>query len=323
MSNPEHEETTGIIQEEFEQISNISTNGVSLIARTCEKFNIEMGKDEKSAQSALRLMLDYPEAYEFTVSRFYLYSSPNTLSTYSLLGIEDLRIDEKSIDEFRGLVQEWFSKQAKGEHCEVKKFDDQGESLIVIQHGSYLKTIPSWEGSNIRYKSLRPAMEDILVYDHNNHQLQIRARLPKDRQFYLRLFSETIARDPSLSEKALESEIFSLAPVQSEAFNYNGKDPITKADLVGVRLKIYGVSNSVINLSASDIYKAFKHDLGSLNFSSGQLQMAKFRFHILKKNGKITTNTFTIEPPSRTDLNNSSYRNIIENYLVEQGVKLR
>jgi hypothetical protein len=89
-----------------------------------------------------------------------------------------------------------------------------------------------------------------------------------------------------------------------------------------LRMKLYGVSSPEIELRAEDVRQAFQHDLGSLTIRSGALKLARFRFHLLYPGERPTTVTFEVEPPSRTDLAQRRYSRVIEDYLVDQGVKL-
>ena len=60
-----------------------------------------------------------------------------------------------------------------------------------------------------------------------------------------------------------------------------------------------------------------------LSLQRGSLTSVKLRFQIRPEQGRALSVTCEIEPPSRTDLAQKKYADLIEKYLKEQGVKLR
>lgn len=321
LENPTHVDSAGIIIEELQNIKAISHEGPGIIVRAFQKFQVPLVPDETPEQMAMRLFIDYPDAFDFAWSRYILYHSPSSLNIYPLPDVSNLIITTRQTRSFQDKIKAWFSGQAKGEICEVKYHHDNNETRIVIRHGSYIRTMSYWEGSEIGIKSYRPAIEDILVIDREKSELFIRARLPKDRNVYLKLFASEIIGDSNLAEKALKSEIFNLTPIHDSIFDYEGKGLITKIELVAIKMAIPGMTNPTIELKAADVRDALENDLGSLTISSGILLQAKLRFHLLINNKK-TTSTIDIQPPSRSDLTQSKYASIIEPYLIEQGIKL-
>lgn len=322
LDDPVNAEDAGNIQEDFQRINDIAQEGMNILVRTCQKYNIEIVPDENPAQLSMRLFLDYSEAFEFAWSRYLLYDSAARLSIYPLHNVESLVIGSTEIEAFQEGVQRWFAELAKGDKCRVRPYEDQGEIVILVRHGAYIRTVPFWEGDDVSFNSFRPAIEDVLVYDPTKSQLFIKSALAKDREQYLRLFASCIVGDERIADQAIKDEIFTLAPLQQGSFNFSGGGPIIKIDLVKIRMKLYGVSSPVIDLRARDIQDAFKHDLGSLTINSGVLTMARFHFHLRFPNHKLIKVTFEIEPPSRTNLAQKRYAQVIEEYLLEQGVKL-
>jgi hypothetical protein len=322
LDDPENTEVAGIILEDFQRINDIGQEGMGILVRTCRKYDIIVASDETPLQLSMRLFLDHPFSFEFSWSRYLLYNTPSRLSIYPLPTVKILDINSTQIHAFKASVQQWFTELAKGDQCIVNSYEDQGETVILVRHGSYIRAVPFWEGNAISVNSYRPAIEDVLVHDPTKSQLFIKATLAKDRETYLRLFAFHIIGDASVADQAIKAEMFTLTPLQEGKFNFAGGGPITKIELVKVRMKLYGVSNPIIELRADDVPAAFQNDLGSLTLNSGTLNMARFCFHLCYPGRRAIKVTFEIDPPSRTDLTQKKYAQVIEDYLLQQGVKL-
>jgi hypothetical protein len=322
LDEPDNVEVAGNIQEDFLKINDLGMQGMGILVRACKRCNVEILPDELPLQLAMRLFLEHSFAFDFAWSRFLLYNTPNRLSIYPLQHIQDIDFSEPKMKSFKDGVQLWFSEQAKGEQCEVIKYEDRGETVILVRHGSFIRTIPYWDGSEVNLNSYRPALEDLLVYDPTKSELYIKAPYPNERERYLRLFAFCFLDDESIAEQALKDAIFTLTPLQDGTFSFAGGGPILKVELTGVRMKLYGVTNPVIELKAEDVPSAFKNDLGTLTLKSGTLHMARFCFHIKRPGQKPAEISFDIEPPSRTDLTSKKYNQVIEEYLLKQKIKL-
>ena len=269
----------------------------------------------------MRLFLDHRDAFEFAWSRYLLYASSSRVSLHRVPS-DRVLLAESEVAAFAEESRRWFADLAKGDVCSVRRFDDAGDTVILVSHGSYIRTIAYWEGDRIALNSFRPASEDILAYSPETSLLSIKASLEKDRQQYLRAFAKCIARDESLFEEAMNKGAFSLAPLQHGKFDFGGDGPITRIELLKVRLKLFGSGDPVIEVKSSDVLQTFSRDLNGLSLASGELTLAKFRFHLHPDGENPAKITFEIEPPSRTDLAQKRYADIIEGYLVQQKVKL-
>ncbi|MBI2868493.1 MAG: hypothetical protein HYX96_01550 [Chloroflexi bacterium] len=322
LDDPKNAEVSGIINDDFQQVNDLGQDSTGLLFRACKKYDIEFGADEMPVKLAMRLFLNYPDAFDFAYSRYVLYNAASRLSIYPLPGVKNLKIGSVQIGAFREGIQRHFSQQAKGEQCIVRPFEDRGETVILIRHGTYIRTIPFWDGDQVSTNSFRPAIEDVLVYDPMGNQLQIRAALEKDRQAYLEYFAVCMAEDPTLAERARKEEVFTLVPLQEGTFSFSGNGPIFQIDLVRLKMKRYGVSNLVLDLKARDIQAAFRHDLGTLTMRGGVLLEARFRFHLRYPPQKPFRVTADIVPPSRITLAQKQGSKGVELYLTEQGVKL-
>lgn len=322
LKRPENAQADALVLEDFRRINDICERGMNLVVRACQKFDLDFDPERTREEMAMRLFLDHRDAFEFAWSRYLLYSSSSRLSFHEIPS-DRVQFGESELAAFREDIRRWFAHLAKGDVCHVRDFEDAGDTIILVSHGSYIRTIAYWEGDKIALNSFRPASEDILVYDPEASLLRIKASLEKDRQQYVRAFATCMAGDESMAEDATRKQVFSLTPLQNGTFDFGGDPPITHIELLKVQLKLYGPGDPVIEVKSRDVLQTFARDLDGLPLKSGELTFARFCFHIHPGGEKPVKITFEVEPPSRTNLAQKRYADIIENYLVQQGVKLR
>lgn len=319
LDRQDNAEFRGVAIEEFRRINDICARGMNLVVMAYKRFGLELLEDRSAQELSMRLFLDAREAFEYAWSRYLLFGGGSKLSLYPL-DVDVLVVSVEQIERFAEDLRDWFAGDAKGE-CRVKHFDDAGEAVILISRGSYMRTVACWKDDEIAFTTFRPASEDVLIYDHETSQLTMKAGLAKDRERYLSAFATHVAGDPGLAERAAKGHVFSLAPIQDESFDYGGNGVIASIDLLKVRLKLDGSEEPEIEIKSDDVRRTVDRYLkGSL--ASGKLTYAKFRFHLRPPGGRPTKVTFEVEPPSRTDLAQKRYADIIQRYLEEQRVKV-
>ncbi len=321
LGDPRHAEVAAIIMEDFRRISDIANEGTGVLVRACNKYGIRFPESAPESIS-FGLFLNHPEAFEFAWSRYLLYGSTGRLSVHPV-PLGNLRVTPDQLADFRSAVRMWFANQAKGEQCHVKRFDDGGEIVILIQHGTYVQTVSFWDGDEVKMTSFRPALEDVLVYEPDTEVLRIKAGSTGDREEYLRLFAVCIGGDESLADKAVQGEIFSLTPVEDGSFDFTGEGPIRKVELRRVKMIVFGPTDLIADFRSPDILRSFENDLPGFGLSSGLLVMARFRFYIHRIGERPTTVTFSVEPPATTDLAERKYADEILRYLRKQAIRLR
>jgi hypothetical protein len=321
LSDPKHAEASAIILDDFRRVSDIANEGTGVLTRACNKYQIRFG-EAPTESIAMELFLDHPEAFEFAWSRYLLYGS-NTMLIVHPLPLGHLEVTDQQLADFRNGVRLWFARQAKGEQCHVKKFDDDEEVVILIQHGTYVQTLSFWDGDEVKTTSFRPALEDVIVYEPSGEILRIKAIQANDRDEYLRLFATCIGGDESLADDAAKGEVFSLTPVEDGSFDFAGDGPIRKVELRQVKMVVFGATNLIAEFKSPNIVRSFEHDLPGFGLSSGLLVKARFRFYIPETGERPTTVTFSVEPPGTTDLAERKHSDEILRYLRKQGVRVR
>ncbi len=76
-------------------------------------------------------------------------------------------------------------------------------------------------------------------------------------------------------------------------------------------------------IRAKDVRETLRRMPGGLTLNLGKLAAVTLHFEMRADGGKSEKVAFDIEPPARTNLAQKRYADIIEEYLKEQGVKLR
>jgi hypothetical protein len=322
LDEPENVQISGVILEDFRRINDICGDGMSLLVRAYDRFGIDLPQNRSAQEMSMRLFLEHRDAFEFAWTRYLFFSSPARLSHYRLQ-VDGLRIGDEQVARFKSEVEAWFAKLAKGDVCEVSRFEDAGDTIIRVCRGSYMRTVACWEGDRIHFRVFRPADEDVLVYDPKESLLSIKARLAKDRDEYLQAFASHIVDDPTLAEAAAQRHVFSLAPLQDGTFDFAGDGAITGIELVKVRLGLYAPGSPVVEVKSEDVLETLHHYVQGLTLSSGELRFARFRFDLQPEGERPVIVSFEVEPPARTDLAQKRYSEVIERYLVEQGVIVR
>ncbi len=310
----------GVVYEELRRINDIGEKAMSTLVRTTKRYGIPIEQNEKPQQLAMRLFLDHPDAFEHAWAWYCYYYATSKVSLHCV-NREGFSIDTDKLDAFKEEARAFFCDQAKGEECRVSHYEEGNEVVILVTHGSYIRTVARWEGPVVRIDSFRPAYEDILLYDKNRSLLCIKASLEKDREQYIKSFSSAILGNAALAESPDRDKVYTLRPVQDGTFSWDGNEFITAIIPLEASLKLEGSTEPVVHIKSSDLRRTFLEDIDGLDLTSGELTLMKFRFTI-EVEGEPETVTFIIAPPDVTDLAKKKHADIISNYLKQNGVQL-
>lgn len=265
------------------------------------------------------MFLHYPEVFDYAYDYYCLSYSTSKMSQYNIAA-NSCEISPTKIKRFEERVENYYHKAEKGQLCRVRHYDEEDQTVMVVVRGSYLRPWVVWKGQRTQTVFYRRASEDILQFDKKKSILSIKAPYKKDRENYIKVFSETILEDESQAKRPDRNATYTLEPLQTGSFSFSGNEQITSITLLEVKLRLKRVTNPDVTISSSDVLKTLEY-LGNLKLDSGELVHAKFRFQ-LEVEGKPKRVTFEITPPNVTDLVKKRYANIIGDYLKENGVKL-
>src|SRR5665213_3277250 len=185
----ENREQSGMVLEDFERMDELGRNGPAIVVRAFHKYGIEAGPRSTPQEMAMVLFLDHHHAFDFARSKYALLGGTGTLSLFALDG-GTVSTGSDQLQAFTRHIREWFGGQAKGEHCDLYQYTEHGETIFLIQRGTYMAVKPVWQEPQrkIITREERPAVEDILTFDARASELRIKTALDKDRDAYLKMF---------------------------------------------------------------------------------------------------------------------------------------
>lgn len=308
------------ILEDFTHINDICEKTMNILVKAIHRYGIETTGEEKRQALAIDIFLHHRPAFEYAYDFYCLFNSSSKMSHHNITA-ENFEITSYKLDRFKEKVREFYFNLAKGQECLVRHYDEEDQTVIVIIRGSYMRSMMVWDNQEIKTRFFRPANEDILQFNKNTSLLSIKAPYQKDKDNYIKSFTEAIVEDGSQAERPDRDATYTLEPLQQGTFSFAGNDVITSITLLMVKLAMRGVTSPAVEIKSSDVLKTLKNDLEGISLSSGDLVKAKFRFEleIERKRRKVT---FEITPPNVTDLTKKKHADIIGAYLKENGVKL-
>ena len=319
VADPRNVQAAGILKEDFRRINDICQKGKNHVVRAYNHFSINRSEDMTLQSLAMNLFLNHPAAFDYAYAWFCYYNTASKLSHHQMPGT--ISLSKEKLGGFLGEIKAWFKDLEKGKECLITHYQEDGVIVILVKHGSYIRTVAYWEEEKVKFHSFRPANEDILLYSKKDKLLSIKASLPKDREQYIKSFSRCLMGDESLAEREDRDAIYTLKPLQNGSFNWNGNKDIKRIILTRVKVQLPGETEPVIELSSNDVRKSLAEDFSEMSLKSVKLICAGFRF-FLEIDGKTEKVSFMISPPDVSDLTKKNHAEIIAAYLEEQGVKL-
>ena len=310
-----------MICEDFRRINDVCEQKASTLVWASKIFQIQTSPDEALQSLAMRLFLDYPETFEYAWLRYCVYASPAKVSRHNL-PCQDLQIDPEKLAVFEKEIKKYFAGSAKGEECHIHFYDEIEQVMLLVERGFYLRTLAHWEGREVKVKSIRPAAEDVLIYDRKAGQLCIQTPYTDDMEQYIRLFAGIFIGNLSLADHPDRDRVYILDPILKNCFSWAGNEYIKSIVPVEAKLKTRGAPEIVLDIRSSDLRQTLEQDLAGCDLSVMELINMKFR-SIIETQGKEEKVTFEIAPPYTTDLTKKKHARIIAAYLKENGVQLK
>lgn len=232
---------------------------------------------------AMRVFLDHKEAFDCAYAWYCYYRASSKMNHHRMPGYFD--VTKQKLGSLQAEAKDWFRERAKGTECDAKHYDEEGQAVFLIKHGSYVRTVAYWKKNKIEIVSFRPANEDILFYNKETEVLSVKASLLKDRNQYIKSFSGCIVGDDSLADSEDRDTIYTLRPLLDGSFNWDGNEDVKRVLLTEIKLRLPGNTDAVINISSKDPRKTLAEDVADIRLDSGELKYARFRF-ILHLDGK-------------------------------------
>ena len=283
--------------------------------RAAQRFGIPVHPYEKSHTIALKLFLDQPRAFEFAWA-LYSFAAAYAGISQHWLQRDNTRADSETIANFKSETQSFFAAQARGDHCQVYVFDHQDDMVILVLHGTHVRTVTFWQGPDIMTNPFRFACDDVLIYNKARAVLSVKVSARGDREHYVRSFAAFFLGDEALADDPARDRIYTLEPLQTRPSDWVGNGRVSAVELRGAKLKPRGSSSEVRTVEGDGL------PLSEVDQKRGELTEIKLRFTIVT-DGREDKVTFTITPPCVTDAVKKRHAEVIAAYLREKGVLRR
>ena len=136
LDNINEERIRDTIHEDFRRINDICEKKASLLVWASKLFRIKISPQETMPVLAMRLFLDYPQAFEHAWRIFSVYASSKKMSCHNL-PCRSLQVDLEKLKDFENELKDYFSDSAKGEECHVYFYDEDDQVILLVERGSY------------------------------------------------------------------------------------------------------------------------------------------------------------------------------------------
>lgn len=315
------EELIVSILNDFKHINDLCENVYNILIQAIDKYGILTSKESKREKLAFDIFLHHPTVYDYAYDRYCFFNSTSNMSQHNIEA-SDFDLTPEKLERFKGTISSYYADLAKGHECIIRHHIEDDQTVIVIMHGSYKRSMVVWEGNKTETIFFRPAHEDILAFDKNASILSIKARFAKDRKKYIEAFTNVLIEDKSQADREDRDATYTLEPIKNGSFSFEGNEYILSIVLTEVKVNFGGVSQPEITLKSKNIVETRTNSQFGIDLQMGHIIRVKFKFR-LRVNRKERNISFTIQPPNITDLNKKKYADFIGAYLRENGIKLK
>lgn len=303
-----------VIREDLDRINDVSDKKMGLPYLVAHQFDVPVRPGEKSESVAMRLFLEHSHAFNLAWA-LYSYRASSADISQHWLQRSNVHLEKAITSSFTEEVQAYFASQDRGLECRVSFYELGDEVVVLVLHGSAERTIPCWQGHEVAPNRFRPACEDVLSYDRQRAVLSVKVSRRGDAEYYVRSFAGLMLGDAALADDPERDQVYTLEPLYTGRFDGAGNGKVIGVEVLGWKTKRPGRSDTVI-ADDGDGLRAIAE------VTEGTLIEVKFRFSI-RDGGKEEKVTFTISPPSVTDMVKKRHDDVITQYLREKGVLLR
>ena len=233
----------------------------------------------------------------------------------------DFRSPTRNFDSFPAEVREWLLGLAKSGEAIVTSFDEKDSIVILIRRNGRPRALARWQTVELRILSFQPADRPILTHDRKRKILAIRARPPALRDLRLGRRFERLLLAGAASPGWDPDIHYSLDPLRNGTFNWDGNEKVNAVALTCVCLRVPGATEAYLTVISGDVRRTLSEEIPLFPLEGGDLVHARFRFTIAVGGDDVRVSV-TVKPPWLSDLHLKPHRDIIGEFLREQGVML-
>ncbi|NLW92975.1 MAG: hypothetical protein GXY34_15410 [Syntrophomonadaceae bacterium] len=233
----------------------------------------------------------------------------------------DFRRPTRHFDSFPAEVREWLLGLAKSGEAIVTSFDEKDSTVILIRRNGRPRALARWQTVELRILSFPPRARPGLVHDRKRGVLAVRARPPGPRDRRLsRRAERTLLAGAALAGWNPDT-CYSLEPLRNGTFNWDGNEKVGAVALTSVCLRVPGATEGYLTVISGDVRRTLSEEIPLFPLEGGDLVHARFRFTIAV-GGDDARVSVTVKPPWLSDLHLKPHRDVIGEFLREQGVML-
>jgi hypothetical protein len=321
LREPEQSEIEALVRQHLRRINDLGNQATGALIAACERYGIQPESRESFEALALRLFTETPEAFSYAWSRYLIYTNAEHLTEF-YFPAGNLGLNQEAIHGLRDGLRQWFDEHHQGHQCRVEAYEDDGELIIAVQRGHYVRTISLFadDSDKVSYRNFRPVVDDVMVYDPRSSILRIKATTKSEREAYLWNLSHHLAGRDELFNIALRERIYTLGPIQDETFDFHGDAEIVEVRLT--RAKIQLGPRAYADIHSADVRATLAYGAPGINLQSGPLLAISllFLFRVGKSEQPVHC---SITPPSKGKIPDDVFGAKVDAYLRAQGIKLR
>lgn len=170
-------------------------------------------------------------------------------------------------------------------------------------------------------RSFRPAKEDMLVFDPNNNVLSmsLSGHSDDDKEKYLEMFGGTFLGVTQIDNSTVNNSLVDLDPIKNRTFNFGGNEQVESVKLTEINAKLRGGAMRLI-LKSSDLAGVQGYGVGA--DGAAEFVSAKLKFFVKREGKKSKGFVVEVRQSGNSKIPQKKEKQIIEDYLREQGVLL-
>jgi hypothetical protein len=310
------------IEERLHCINDIADHARDCLEQACREYEIEKQDDESSETTAMRVYLKGEEAFSLAFDAYLYYILSEKVSRHKFQTATP-NFSDGQFPQFKSAVEAYFKSCGKSYHCDIRHRIEGDNHILLIARGDFMKTqlVFNDQSGKTRIESVRPAKEDMMVFNKTNNVLSISlsGRSDDDKKKYLEMVGGAFLGVPQIDEATLSNSLVDIGPIKKRTFNFGGNEEIESVKLIEVNAKVGNGAMRLI-LRSNDLSNMEAYGIGA--DGGAEFVSARLKFFIKRETKKSKGFIVEIKPPENSKIPRKKERQIIEAYLREQGVLL-
>ncbi|MFH2026789.1 MAG: hypothetical protein ABIK30_13410 [bacterium] len=309
---------------ELQCINDVADKSRNYLEKAIKDFNITVIRDGNNPDSpettSMRVFLHGEEAFDVAYDQYLCVIYSEKLSHHKFKkGNPDF--NEERFKAFESQVVAFLNENSKGNHYDVRKYEEDGKYFILLARGDFVRTHLVFNEGKVRIQSYRPANEDVLIFDKKNSVLSIKLsrRSNDEEKKYLEVFGKEIMGVDTIDGDTVDSGLVSLESIKNGTFKYEGNDAIESVKLTEVKVRQGGKRGgawlNVGSVDVTDFFNRYKLQSDYTNFVA-----IKLKFFMKREGNKIKPVQIEIRPPMTAKIPEKEGKVAIEEYLYDNGV---